>query len=105
MLVFLMGEDSLRDLPNWHDPDRIVRFAELGVAARPGIDVDVASVYQRIPEATGRIHLVETSEVSISSQEIREKVARHQSIERFVPPKVDEYIRTNHLYQAPNLPK
>jgi nicotinate-nucleotide adenylyltransferase len=99
-LVFLMGEDSLRDLPNWHEPDRIVRFAEIGVAARPGINVDVGSVYQRIPNATGRIHLVETSEVPISSQEIRERVAKHLPIATLVPSGVEEYIHANHLYEA-----
>jgi nicotinate-nucleotide adenylyltransferase len=98
-LVFLMGEDSLRDLPNWHDPDRIVTFAEIGVAARPGIDVDLEAVYQRIPNAADRIHLVETSEVPISSQEIRERVANHQPIATLVPPKVEEYIHKHRLYE------
>ena len=43
-LVFLMGEDSLRDLPAWHDPERILQLAELAVAARPGIDTDLDAI-------------------------------------------------------------
>src|SRR3954447_146346 len=59
-LFFLMGEDSLRDLPRWHDPERIVRLAQIGVATRPGIDVDLAAVHMAIPGSEGRLHLVET---------------------------------------------
>jgi len=97
-LFFLMGEDSLRDFPNWHDPERIVKFAELGVAARPGIDLDIATIQQRIPESAGRIHLVETSELDVSSQEIRERVASGQRFDELVPRQVADYIIAQNLY-------
>jgi nicotinate-nucleotide adenylyltransferase len=100
-LVFLMGEDSLRDLPNWHDPHRIVKFAEIGVAARPGIDFDVSQIYERVPGSTGRVNLVQTSEVDVSSQEIRDRVASGKSIENMVPPRVAGYIRAHKLYAQP----
>jgi len=100
-LVFLMGEDSLRDLPNWHEPERIVRYAEIGVAARPGVDFDVSQIYEHVPGSSGRIHLVQTTEVDVSSQEIRDRVASGQSIEGLVPPRVAEYIRANELYAFP----
>src|SRR5262249_48143251 len=35
-LVFILGEDALLDMPRWHDPAGILRFATLGVARRPG---------------------------------------------------------------------
>lgn len=98
-LIFLMGEDSLRDLPRWHDPDRIVRLAEIGVAARPGIDVDVESIHKAIASSAGRIHLVETPEIGISARDIRERVASGKPITYQVPYKVEEYIRANGLYE------
>ena len=48
-LVFLMGEDSLRDFPTWREPERIVRAAELAVAGRPGVDADLESSDARCP--------------------------------------------------------
>ena len=39
-LFFLIGADSLADLPLWRSPDRIVRLASLVVVNRPGIDPD-----------------------------------------------------------------
>ena len=75
-LFFLMGEDSLRDLPTWHDPERLLRVAELAVAARPGVDADLESVARQVPAVQGRVHLVPTEEIAISSSEIRRRVRR-----------------------------
>jgi nicotinate-nucleotide adenylyltransferase len=102
-LFFLMGEDSLRDLPTWHDPERLLQAAELAVAARPGVDADLESVVRRVPTVQGRVHLIPTKEVAISSSDIRRWVGEHQSIQGLVPAAVEAYIRDHGLYmqQAP----
>jgi len=97
-LFFLMGEDSLRDLPAWHDPERLLRAAELAVAARPGVDADLEAVARRVPTVKERVHLVPTEEIAISSSEIRRRVAEHQSIQGLVPAAVEAYIRDHDLY-------
>lgn len=97
-VVFLMGEDSLRDLPTWHEPDRIARLAELGVAGRPGVDVDLAGLYAAVPAARGRVHLVPTPEIGVSSRDLRRRVATGGPIRYLVPRAVERYIRTHHLY-------
>jgi nicotinate-nucleotide adenylyltransferase len=98
-LFFLMGEDSLRDLPTWHDPERLLRFAELAVAARPGVDADLESVARQVPAVQGRVHLVPTEEIAISSSEIRRRVRENQSIQGLVPAPVETYIRDHGLYK------
>ncbi|HEX2281263.1 MAG TPA: nicotinate-nucleotide adenylyltransferase [Thermomicrobiales bacterium] len=102
-LFFLMGEDSLRDLPTWHDPERLLRAAELAVAARPGVDADLASIARQIPSVLSRVHLVPSEEIAISSSEIRQRVGEHRSIHGLVPAPVEAYIRDHGLYtrQAP----
>jgi nicotinate-nucleotide adenylyltransferase len=102
-LFFLMGEDSLRDLPTWHDPERLLKAAELAVAARPEVDADLESVMRRVPTVQGRVHLIPTKEVAISSSDIRRWVGEHQSIQGLVPAAVEAYIRDHGLYmqQAP----
>lgn len=97
-LFFLMGEDSLRDLPTWHDPERLLRAAELAVAARPGVDADLESVARQVPTVKGRVHLVPTAELAISSSEIRRRVRKNQSIHELVPAAVEMYIRDHGLY-------
>lgn len=97
-LVFLMGEDSLRDFPTWRDPDRILRAAELAVAGRPGIDTDLEVVVATIPEVRGRVHIVPTVEVPFSSSDVRERIQEGASISGLVPPAVERYIHEHGLY-------
>jgi nicotinate-nucleotide adenylyltransferase len=102
-LFFLMGEDSLRDLPSWHDPERLLRAAELAVAARPGVDADLAVVARQIPTVQGRVHVIPTKEIAISSSEIRRRVRKNLSIRGLVPAAFEADIRAPGLYtqQAP----
>ena len=102
-LFFLMGEDSLRDLPTWHDPERLLQAAELAVAARPGVDADLESVARRVPTVQGRVHLIPTKEIAISSSDIRRWVARASIYPGLVPAAVEAYILEHGLYtqQAP----
>jgi nicotinate-nucleotide adenylyltransferase len=97
-LFFLMGEDSLRDLPTWHDPERILRVAELAVAGRPGVETDLESLELQVPGVGKRVNVVPTDEVAISSSDIRRRVSENQSIRGLVPAMVEAYIRDHGLY-------
>ncbi len=99
-LVFLMGEDSLRDLPTWHAPSRILQAARLAVAGRPGIETDLDLIVEALPAITGRIDVVPISELAISSSEIRRRVAADEPISGLVPPAVERYIVDHHLYRS-----
>ena len=46
----------------------------------------------------GRVHLVPTEEIAISSSEIRRRVRKNQSIHGLVPAAVEAYIRDHGLY-------
>lgn len=98
-LFFLMGNDSLRDFPNWFEPDRIVSLAELGVAARLGAPVDLAALEATVPATRGRVHLVETPLIGVASRDIRRRVRRNEPIRFQVPPSVERYIRSRGLYR------
>lgn len=99
-LVFLMGEDSLSDLPNWHDPERILRVAELAVAGRPNVDADLSAVALAVPGLQGRVHLAPTEEISVSSSDIRQRVREDRPIHGLVPPDVEAYILDHGLYTS-----
>jgi nicotinate-nucleotide adenylyltransferase len=99
-LIFLMGEDSLRDLPSWHDPERIVQHSEIGVAGRPGVDVDLDALFVKLPSARGRIQVIPVRELAISSSEIRGRAAAGLPLRDLVPGAVADYIQTHGLYGA-----
>jgi nicotinate-nucleotide adenylyltransferase len=98
-LYFLMGEDSLRDFPTWHDPERILRFADLAVAGRPGITIDLDEVTRALPAARGRVHFIPVPEMAISSSEIRDRVAAGRPVRHAVPNAVADYIDRRGLYR------
>ncbi|MDQ3044506.1 MAG: nicotinate-nucleotide adenylyltransferase [Chloroflexota bacterium] len=97
-LVFLMGEDSLRDLPTWRAPGQIATNAELAVATRPGVEVDFRDVIAAVPETRGRIHLIPTPSIEISASDIRNRVATRAPIHYMVPDSVGRYIFDHGLY-------
>lgn len=98
-LVFLMGQDSLRDFPKWRDPEIIASLARLGVALRPGVDVDVAEIERAVPATAGRIHLVSVPLIGISSRDIRKRVRSGEPFRFQVPHGVDTYIDRHGLYR------
>lgn len=98
-LVFLMGEDSLRDLPTWHQPDRIAEQALLGVALRPEVEVDLEAVFARVPSARDRVVLVRVPLIQIAASDIRRRVAEGRTIRYQVPRPVEQYIARHGLYR------
>lgn len=97
-LVFLMGGDSLRDLPTWHRPNDIARQAEIGVAARPGVEMPLERVLEQVPEAQGRVTIVPIPLIGVSGTDIRARVREGRSIRFQVHDGVERYIRENRLY-------
>lgn len=101
-LFFLIGADSLRDLPGWRQPDRIAAMATLVVANRPGIAAEIGpEVLQALgPEARAPLN-VTIPEIGIASREIRQRVAEGRSIRYLLPRGVEAYIQNHGLYQQP----
>ena len=97
-LTFLMGADSLRDLPRWHAPERILALAALGVATRPDIAIDLAASEAALPALRERVQLVETTLIGIASHTLRAKIAAGQSVRYQLPAAVEAYIREHRLY-------
>lgn len=101
-LYFLMGQDSLRDFPNWRYPDQIARQVRLGVAQRPGFDIEVAAIEAAVPETAGRIELVPIPLIGVSSRDLRQRISCGKPFRYQVLPAVADYIERHGLYR--NLP-
>lgn len=97
-LYFLMGQDSLRDFPNWRYPDQIARLVRLGVAQRPGFDISVAAVEHAVPETAGRIELVPIPLIGVSSRDLRRRICAGEPFRYQVLPVVADYIQRHGLY-------
>jgi nicotinate-nucleotide adenylyltransferase len=103
-LAFLMGGDSLRDLPTWREPAEIVRLCHvLGVMRRPGDAVDLSALAGQIPGLSAKVRLVDVPLLEISSSQIQERVVKSASFRYYLHPRVYDYILANGLYQKPQI--
>lgn len=96
-LFFLIGADSLADLPQWRHPGRIAAAATIVVVDRPGEESLTAAVLERLP---WRFQHVTMPLVGISSTDLRARVAAGRSIRYQVPRGVEAYIEAHRLYAA-----
>ena len=99
-LFFLMGADSLRDLPNWHNPARLIRLANLVVMERPGVVYDLAQLEALIPGLRDCVIIEDAPVIDISSSEIRVRAAAGRSIRYLLPANVETYIHAQGLYRT-----
>lgn len=106
---FLIGGDSLADLPKWRDPIRIVALARLAVLPRPGYDPDLDALAERLAlddalsqklDLRQRIDWLMGPSLDVSSSTLRERVHRGLPLRYLVPPSVEAYVRSHRLYEA-----
>lgn len=102
-LFFLMGADSLHDLPSWREPGAICRLATLVIVARPGQPpVDFSSLRSFTSEERierFRRHQVTMPQIDLTSRELRRRVASGESIRFRTPRAVEAYIQAQGLYR------
>ncbi len=100
-LVYLMGGDSLRDLPTWYHPKELLNICSvLGVMHRVGEDVDLAALEQQLPGLAARVEFIVAPLMEISSSQIRQRIANGQPFKHFLTRSVYTIIRMNGLYSV-----
>ncbi len=91
--VFLMGADSLIDLPSWHQPERLLECWTVLVVPRPGYDL------ARVPATLlERVQLLTMEPSDASSTRARALAGGARNA--LVTPGVDRYIRSHGIYGA-----
>jgi nicotinate-nucleotide adenylyltransferase len=98
-VTLLMGADVAASLAGWKEPERVLELARVGVAARPGTDLDDAeTVLERLGARDG-FDVVRMPELSVSSTRVRRRVASGRSIRYLVPDGVQELVEERGLYR------
>lgn len=92
----LIGGDMLFSFEKWFKYESILKEAKVCAIAR---DEDSLVDMMEYANEIGRIKVLPTKAIEISSTEIREKAARGEDITDFVPGGVAEYIAQNGLYR------
>jgi len=86
--LFLIGADQFAEFLTWKDPEGVIERARIGV--------DEVLGRLSSPE---RVELFDIEPVSVSSREIRDRVARGEPIDGLVPPDVAALIHSLGLYR------
>jgi nicotinate-nucleotide adenylyltransferase len=102
-LTFILSAETLRDLPTWRHPERLVDACRVAVVPRGGYPApDPAWLAATFPGREGRFDVLPGPELAVSSTEVRARVAAGRSIRGLVPPAVARYIGDHGLYGSPS---
>lgn len=97
-LWFLIGADSLHDLPTWEKPEAIITQCRLAVYPRPGVSIDWPALKTAIPQIETAVDLIKGPIMSISSSGIRDWRRAGHSVRYLVSAPVLAYIERHNLY-------
>jgi len=109
---WIIGDDNLKDLDRWKDPERLFKLARFVVLTRTGVGsgewgvgVETAvgsspTPHSPLPTPSGAdIVFAHNPTVPVSSTEIRRRVRAGEPIDAFVDPLVSRYIHHYGLYK------
>jgi nicotinate-nucleotide adenylyltransferase len=96
-LFFILGRDTLAELPLWKEPQEVIQLCRLVVPPRLG-SKDLKHLEAAIPGLLDKVIQLDMPVIGISSSEIRQRIAQGLPIRYLVPPEVEKYITEHKIY-------
>jgi len=94
---FILGRDTLAELPLWKEPEKLVQLCRLVVAPRLG-SKDLKHLETAIPGLLDKVIQLDMPVIGISSSGIRQRIAQGLPIRYLVPVEVEKYITEHKIY-------
>ncbi len=99
-LFYLMGGDSLHDLPTWLRPQDFLRVCDgIGVMRRHEDEVDLESLEKVMPGISRKVKIVEAPILEISSKQIRQRIAEGMGFRYYLRDAVFQAIQDSGQYR------
>lgn len=95
----IIGGDSLRDLPTWSEPERLITLCRLAVLPRPEAKIDWDLLDTAVPGSKTAVDMLSGPTLSISATAIRSWVQQGHEPTYLLPTAVSNYIQQHHLYR------
>jgi nicotinate-nucleotide adenylyltransferase len=92
--LFVVGADEGAAFPTWKDPEEVLRWVRLAVGTRSGYPPPDLERYG------DRVVSFALDSPDVSSSEVRERIARGESVEGLVPEAVGKAIQELGLYRG-----
>ena len=96
-LYYIIGEDTLLDLPNWRKPDKVFTLCRFLVCCRTSEELEKLPLTKKLTSRGAKLHFLSLPPREISATEVRRKLAAGEPTEELFP-QVQEYIRVMGLY-------
>lgn len=118
-LFFLIGLDAFLEFPTWREPEKLLSLCSFVVIFRPGLsflslagvplippfpkqilaDLDASRLTQcEVSTGVHRLICLRLPPCEISASDIRKRLKQGQSTANLLPPLVESYILSHHLY-------
>lgn len=99
---FILGEDSVADLPRWREPDELVtlcRFIAMPRADGAGRP-DLTAAYDAVPGLRERVTVLDDApRMDVSSSSVRSMVKTGEDLSGLVPDEIVDYFTEHGLYR------
>ena len=103
-MFLIIGSDTLRDLPQWYQPVRILELAGLLVVPRLGWSILGEAEVKKtlaLPDSFSlRYQTCAIPLIDIASRDLRRRIAQGRSVRYMVPRAVEAYIQDKNLYSS-----
>jgi nicotinate-nucleotide adenylyltransferase len=103
LIYWLIGADSVDELPLWYEITKLIDECNLSTMYRAGCNPPDFSKFKDIwgPERVEKLqhNVIQTPLIDMSSTEIRTRLAAGQDVTDMLHPNVADYIRKYNLYQ------
>lgn len=96
-LFYIIGEDTLLDLPNWRKPDKVFALCRFLVCRRSTTDASAHPLCKKLEKRGARFTFLSLPPLDISATHIRESLARGEQPPELAP-QVLEYIHLMGLF-------
>lgn len=98
-LYYILGEDTLLDVPNWREYETVMEMVTLIVYFRKGTsEIDQENARRQLKKYSYRIFFGTEALMELSSTTIRKRSSQHLSLQGLVPTAVEDYIKEHTLY-------
>ncbi len=103
-LFAILGADAFLTLPQWREPNELLRLADWIVISRPGFALPPVNHPPESPAFTpaqrSRIHLIGSLADPISATALRTRLQAGEDCRGLIPDAVLAYLQQHHLYAA-----
>ena len=103
LIYWLIGADSIEELPHWYKIVDLIDTCNLSVMYRAGCNRPDFTQFTAVwgPRRVEKLQrsIIKTPLIDISSTEIRERLSAGQDVNEMLHPSVADYIRRHGLYR------